>query len=336
MNAKILTTIPLSLALAAGAETLSPEQMQSNLNEMQKTIENLQHEIQEMKRQQQTAFMPTNAPMVSTNQSVTVSPDTVVFSQTVTQINGHEAQVTSRNTFNDQQEAAPRANDLTLDPKYRGFIPIPNTPAMIKFNAKPRVDFTSDNRNSGNPDRFVPAQIPVDGQSDQGGGHQFNVNARGSSLRLDVRAPDLDGAPRFYYENDFFGSGGGMSYRVKQLWGEYYNVTAGWTYSIFEDPDAWPDTIDFEGPNSMIYARQPTLRYLLQANDHLQFNFGIEQPSSEVDTVNQTDVASVNHAPDGGFNMRWEDKKIGHVQLAAILRDVGANSPSLGNQEAFG
>ena len=34
--------------------------------------------------------------------------------------------------------------------------------------------------------------------------------------------------------------------------------------------------------------------------------------------------------------MRWEDKKVGHVQLAAILRDVGANSPTLGNQSVFG
>ena len=332
MKSKILTTIPLTIALAAAGETLTPDQLQSTVTEMQKTIESLQQQIQGLKRQQQMTAVPAN----STNESVATSPDTVVFSQMVTQVKGHEAQVTSRNTFNDQQEAAPRANDLTLDPKYRGFIPIPNTPAMIKFNAKPRVDFTSDNRNSGNPDRFVPAQIPVDGESSQGGGHQFNVNARGSSLRLDVRAPDLAGAPRFYYENDFFGSGGGMAYRVKQLYGEYYNVTAGWTYSIFEDPDAWPDTVDFEGPNSMIYARQPALRYLLQANEHLQFNFGIQQPAFDVDTVNQSDVTSVNHAPDGGLNMRWEDKKIGHVQLAAILRDVGANSPTRGDQHSFG
>ena len=44
--------------------------------------------------------------------------------------------VTPRDTINDYQEGAPRPNDLTLDPNYRGFIPIPNTPAFIKFNAK--------------------------------------------------------------------------------------------------------------------------------------------------------------------------------------------------------
>jgi hypothetical protein len=50
-----------------------------------------------------------------------------------------------------------RPKDFTFDPTYRRFVPIPNTPGLIKFNAKPRVDVTSDTRNSGNPDRFVPA-----------------------------------------------------------------------------------------------------------------------------------------------------------------------------------
>ena len=28
-----------------------------------------------------------------------------------------------------------------------------------------------------------------------------------------------------------------MSYRLKQLYGQFYDVTAGFTYSCFEDPD---------------------------------------------------------------------------------------------------
>jgi hypothetical protein len=127
-----------------------------------------------------------------------------------------------------------------------------------------------------------------------------------------------------------------MSYRLKHLYGQFYNIIGGFTYSIFEDPDVWPDTVDFEGPNSMIFARQATLRYLLPLNEHWQLNFGIQQPSTEVDTFNTNSITSVNHAPDGGMNVRWEDKKIGHIQVAAILRDISANSRTLHNQEVFG
>jgi hypothetical protein len=239
--------------------------------------------------------------------------------------------------MNDQQEAAPRLNDLTLDPKYHGFIPVPNTPALIKFNAKPRVDMMLDNKNSGNADRFVTATIPMNNSLGAGGGEQFNMTAKGSSLSLDVRAPNIPGDFRFYYNNDFFGGGTGMAYRLKQLYGQFYNVTAGFTYSIFEDPDVWPDTVDFEGPNSAIFARQATVRYMMPLNDQWQLNFGVQQPSSQIDNQGAgADATGVNHMPDGGVNLRWEDAKRGHVQIAVILRDIGANSPTLGEQNVLG
>ena len=92
----------------------------------------------------------------------------------------------------------------------------------------------------------------------------FNANGKGSQLIIDVRAPTTPGSPRFYYQNDFFGSGSGeFNYRVQHLFGSIYNVTVGQTFSPFEDPDIWPDTVDYEGPNSMIFARFPLVRYQL-------------------------------------------------------------------------
>ena len=157
-----------------------------------------------------------------------------------------------------------------VDPKLRGFFPVPYTKAMIRFNAKPRVDFTYDTQNAGDDNRFVTAKIPVLGDPNQGGGPVFNANSKGSQLMIDVRAPEMAGNPRFYYQNDFFGSGSGeFNYRVQQLYGSIYNVTVGQTFSPFEDPDIWPDTVDYEGPNSMIFARFPLVRYKLDLADGL-------------------------------------------------------------------
>jgi len=55
----------------------------------------------------------------SANKVVTIAPSPAT-------IVAHTSQITHRSAMNDQQEAAPRPNNLTLDPKYRGFIPIPN------------------------------------------------------------------------------------------------------------------------------------------------------------------------------------------------------------------
>jgi hypothetical protein len=250
---------------------------------------------------------------------------------------GQASPIEPRGNFTDQQGPAPRPGNQTLDPAYVGFLQIPNTPLMIKFNAKPRVDITIDTRNAGDDNRFVTALIPVDTSPSFGGGTQFNINAKGSQLSVDVRAPTVDGSPRFYYENDFFGAGAGeFPYRIRQLYGEIYNLVVGMTYSVFEDPDVWPDTVDYEGPNAMIFARRPLARYLLPLNDVWELNFGLEQPDSQVDTSNDPNATSVNHAPDVGVNIRWEDAGVGHVQVAVILRELGVRGPIDGTQESFG
>lgn len=330
----LLLCATLSCAVRAQSQTPTVEQLQSQLQAMQQMVTNLQQQINDLKTQQQQP--PTQ--MQSMARAVGLTNAGVVFAPPNITIEPHVAQVTRHETFRDYQEGAPRPNDLTLEPEYRGFIPIPNTPAFIKFNARVKVDLTDDTQNTGNPDRFVTAQIPVEGETTFGQGNHFNANARASTLSVDVRAPNFPGDPRFYYNNDFFGGGTGvqMGYRVKQLWGQYYNFTAGFTYSPFEDPDVWPDTVDFEGPNSMIFARQATLRYLYPFCEHWELNVGVHQPASDIDTVNTVDVSSVNHAPDTAFNLRWEDKKVGHVQLGALLRAVGADTPTLGNQTVFG
>jgi len=336
-------TLFVSFALVAPARASELDELKATVQSMQKSMEQMQQKIVELERenhkQKQQAAASRTAP-AATVEAVAPAPgstQTVTIAPTAVTIEGRASQVTQRPALDNQQEAAPRPNDLTLDPKYRGFVPIPNTPILIKFNAKPRVDFTDDPQNTGNNDRFVTAQIPVEGDFFKGGGNQFNVNSKGSQLSIDVRAPELPGSPRFYYQNDFFGSGGGeLPFRVRQLYGEIYNVVLGQTFSVFEDPDAWPDTVDYEGPNSAVFARRPLIRYLLPLNKHWELNFGLEKPGAEVDTSIDSDARSVNHAPDGGLNVRWEDAKIGHVQFGAILRDIGVKGPIVGNQSTFG
>jgi outer membrane DcaP-like protein len=345
----VIPSISLFILFVSGLPTRGSEvdELRATVQAMQKSMEQMQTRIAELEREnhkqkQHATAASTAAPSAATAPTEepaagSASDQTVTIAPTAVTIEGRASEIKDRPAMDDQQEAAPRPNDLTLDPKYRGFVPIPNTPILIKFNAKPRVDFTDDPQNTGNSDRFVTAQIPVEGDFFKNGGNQFNVNARGSQLSIDVRAPELPGSPRFYYQNDFFGSGGGeLPFRVRQLYGQIYNVVLGQTFSVFEDPDAWPDTVDYEGPNSAVFARRPLVRYMLALTKKWQLNFGLEKPGAEVDTSIDSDARNVNHAPDGGLNVRWEDSKIGHVQFGAIFRDIGVKGPMVGNQSTFG
>ncbi|HUK82528.1 MAG TPA: DcaP family trimeric outer membrane transporter [Verrucomicrobiae bacterium] len=306
------------------------ESLQQTIKSMQQTIEQQNQKISDLEKGQKAAAPAIAAPAVGGTGGVEV----VTITPAPKEVVGHASPIEDRSNFNDEQTSVPRPNDQTLDPKYRGYIPVPNTPVVMKFNAKPRLDAMSDTRNSGDPDRFVTAKIPVEGESGFGGPEQFNINARGSQLKWDVRTPDMPGNFRFYYENDFFGSGSGMQYRLRYLYGQYYNFTIGQAASVFQDPDAWPDTVDYEGPNGGILTRRPLARYTWLINPQWQLNLSVEQPSSEVSSTNS--ITQQNRAPDGGFNIRWEKANVGHVQYGMIFRDVGAESAGFGTQDVFG
>ena len=340
---RLLTLAAALVALAvlpARAQTTEEfKQLKTIVEQMQKTIDAQNARIAELEKSR--AGQPaTNPPAaVAPVATAAASPPVRTLDKVAAgQDAGSPSPVTYRDAMNDHQTGAPRPGSQTLDTKYTGFFPIPNTSVIVKVNAKPRVDFTDDNRNSGDPDRFAPAQIPTQGTPAYGGGNQFDVSARGSQLSLDVRAPDIEGAPRFYYEMDFFGGGatGGMTPRVRQLYGQFHNLIAGYSYSVFEDPDAWPDTVDYEGPNSAVFARQPEIRYQLPLNDQWHLNFGLQQPCTDLDPGTYANAAAVNHAPDGGFNVRWEDPRVGHVQFGTLFRALGANDPVAGDQTVFG
>ena len=340
MKPKTTGTLLITVALFAAAGPASAQnseldQLKENMKSMEQTIEQMKQKIADLEKQKAQAPAPTNAiaahsPSIQTMEKIAEG-----------QPEGEKSQVTYRGALNDQQEAASRPKDYTLDPTYRGFVPVPNTPMLIRFNAKPHVDMTSDNRNAGNQNRFVPAQFPLTTDPTYGGGEQFHMNANASQLKLDVRAPEIPGNFRFYYQNDFFGSGsdtGDMKYRVQHLYGQFYGFKAGFTYGVWEDPDSWPDTVDYEGPNAVIFSRRPVAQYTVAWNDNWNTTFGVEKPDIFVD-VNSGPNPGTNQLtqmPDLGFNTRYEKEGFGHLLFSTMFRDIGARNGAGRDQHVLG
>jgi hypothetical protein len=312
------------------------KQLKGMVEQMQKTIEAQNARIVDLEKPKAAPAPTAVLPGVTAKTSPSLrTVEKVAAGEEV----GQQSLVTYRGAMNDQQEAASRPKDFTLDPKYQGFIPIPNTPALIKFNAKPHLDVTADNRNAGTGFRFVPALFPLAGSPEYGGGAQSTVNANATQLRLDVRAPELGGNFRFYYQNDFFGSNSkNMQYRLQHLYGQFYGVKAGFTYGVFEDPDSWPDTVDYEGPNALIFSRRPVAHYTVAWSDNWNTTFGVEQSDAYVDVDSGPNAggSSLSRMPDLGFNTRYEQAGLGHVQFSTLFRDLGAQDNSGNDYHVFG
>jgi hypothetical protein len=249
-----------------------------------------------------------------------------------------QSPVENRGTFEDRQEAAARPGDLVLDPQYRGYIPIPRTAFMVKFNPKPRLDLMWTHRNPGDSRyRFAPALFAIEDTDDFDAGSQFDMGANGSQIRVDLRAPALGGNFRLYYQNDFFDDDTShMGYRLQHLYGQFHGVVGGFTYSLWEDPDSWPDTVDYEGPNSVIFARRPVLHYTRQLTEHWNFTVGLEDPNVQIDTSADVDADERQNAPDGGFNIRWEPGELGHLQFSTLVRSLAVRNGDTGHESDLG
>jgi hypothetical protein len=348
----LVGVVAMGCLLALGVSPASAQSQQQEIDALKQILERQEQSIQELKQRIRDLENGTKpAAPVAAPAAPAAPPPPAVAEPDVPRSPAEEMEaklraegafgrpspITDRRNLDDRQSPAPRPSDYTFDPTYRGYIPIPNTVFMVKFNPKPRLDLTMDSQNSGDDFRFVPAFLPLKGQAAHGGGEQFNMNANGSQLRLDIRAPVMAGNFRVYYQNDFFGSDTrNMQYRLQHFYAQYYGIVGGFTYGVFEDPDSWPDTVDYEGPNSVIFARRPLLHYTLELADDWNFTMGIEDPDIYLDTSSQPNAQLSTRAPDGGFNLRWEPGELGHMQFSTILRSIGANSTTNGDQDVFG
>lgn len=236
-------------------------------------------------------------------------------------------------TFSEDNLAAPRYNNAPLDPKYDGFFYLPGTQTILRIGGYFKTDSIFDLKQAGNVDEFVPSSIPV---PQVRGIHNNNVSIRPTRLSLDFRIPSTKlGEVRFYVEGDLFGSTS-TTPRLRHAYAQAGNFLIGQTFTNFMDPDAFPDTLDFEGPNGMVNLRNPQLRYGVALNSQTTLYVSAEKPSSDVAFKTPQFSAQPNSpAPDGTVRIRREFER-GHIQGATVFRDIAAFLPSGRQGSVFG
>lgn len=195
-----------------------------------------------------------------------------------------------------------------------------------------------------NPDwdaTLRPSKIPtIDGLYGDDG--QSVISVRQSRLGVRARQPIAGDDLFVRFEFDLYGVGddaGQTTFRLRHAYGEWGPILAGQTNSVFMDGDSFPNTIDYWGPNGMVFLRNPQIRFTYKTGPH-QFAIAVEQPSNDIDPGNirliDSDVASGlqgdEELPDLTAHWRYDDSW-GHVQVAGILRRVGFETAGTPNNE---
>jgi hypothetical protein len=117
--------------------------------------------------------------------------------------------------------------------------------------------------------------------------------------------------------------------------GQLGNWTAGRTYSTFMDIDAYPDTLDFYGPNAAVFALTTQLRYARADERGRSFALSAENPRTLASCGSSPGCSGRETMPDLVARVRREGA-FGHVQAAGIVRRLGVLTAAGAREETTG
>jgi hypothetical protein len=163
-------------------------------------------------------------------------------------------------------------------------------------------------------------------------GENGNFWASVRQTRFGVRSwlPTSLGEVRTEFEFDLSGVGadaGETTFHLRQAWGELGQFLAGQTYSVFMDFDVFPKSLEYFGPNGMVFYRNVQLRWTpIQGEKRLLF--ALERPGASGDSGEFKDRIELQniqgHYPYPDFTVQYHyGESWGHVQLSGIVRYIG-------------
>jgi hypothetical protein len=182
-------------------------------------------------------------------------------------------------------------------------------------------------------DAFRPSKIGIDEQFGSDG--QSSISVKQSRFGVKGSMPTGEGGTplTFKFEFDLFGTGvdaGQTTFRLRHAYGEWGQLLAGQTNTLFMDGDVFPNTIDYWGPAGMVFYRNVQIRWTPYRTEHSHFAIAVERPGNDVDSGNirllegfeDVQIQNDESLPDLTAQYRYGGDW-GHVQVAGIVRKVG-------------
>lgn len=177
-------------------------------------------------------------------------------------------------------------------------------------------------------DVLRPSKLPsFDDQFAPDGNTYFGV--RQSRFGVRTSTPTGIGTLKTQFEFELFGTGvdaGQTTFRLRHAYGEIGQFGAGQTWSPFMDIDLFPNSLEYWGPNGMVFFRNVQVRWMPVKGDS-RVTVALERPGASgdqglvADRIELDDIRPHFPLPDlsaeGRYGADW-----GYVELAGIVRYI--------------
>ena len=152
---------------------------------------------------------------------------------------------------------------------------------------------------------------------------------RQSRLGFKSSTPTKWGELKTIFEFELFGTGGQAGqtiFRLRHAYGELGHFGAGQYWTTFGDTDAYPNTIEYWGPNGLVWFRNVQVRWM-PIKGRNSVTIALERPGASGDQGNYADRIELSGIkprlawPDLAGNVRF-DRDWGHIQISGLLRSI--------------
>jgi hypothetical protein len=185
--------------------------------------------------------------------------------------------------------------------------------------------------NQADPDWFDvvrPTKLPAFENEFGVDGHTY-FSARQTRFGVKSTTPTSVGDLFTQFEWELFGTGvdaGQTTLRLRHAYGQLGKVGAGQYWSPFMDIDVFPNTVEYWGPNGMVFFRNVQVRYMPIQGD-TRMTIALERPGASADQGEYSDrialAGVVPHFPLPDLSAEYRvGRDWGYVEVAGIVRRI--------------
>lgn len=292
----VLISVALLAAalLAVAADAQEPEKTNVEVQQLKEKLQKLEQTVQELKTQLQDIEQPRLSPAAARSTQPAASST--------------EQPVTKTTTAQEEKKG-----ESTL--QVYGF-------AMLDFG----YEFKQQH-----PDWFDvlrPTKLPSFKDQYAPDGKVF-YGVRQSRLGVKSTTATPFGELKTTFEFELFGSGvdaGQTTFRLRHAYGELGHFGAGQWWTTFGDTDAYPNSLEYWGPNGLVWFRNVQVRWMpLKGKNSI--TIALERPGASgdqgvyADRIELQGIRPKFDLPDFASHVRF-DRGWGHVQIAGLVRRI--------------
>lgn len=199
--------------------------------------------------------------------------------------------------------------------RYTGVVMADDESVALQIGGFIQTDALHDFHNNSSPLGFLSSAIDIPNAKKS----NTTYSVAASRFNLSGQIPIEGKGLKTVLEFDLFNSS--FSPNLRMAYAEYGKVLVGMYWSNFMDVDAYPNTLDYNGPNAMTFGRQVQFRVTLPVSKTTDVTLALEDPESFLTLPDESGFKALKQVPDLTASIQYS-KNGSHLRFASVLHPI--------------